>query len=61
MDIRKKLWYSKEVLSKTDGRCCMTERMQERKVRASKGRVPDNVRRRRLQRQCNRNKPHGNM
>ena len=33
------------------------ERPQGRKVRASKGRAPDNVRRRRLQGQCNRNKP----
>ena len=33
------------------------ERCQTRKVRASQGRMPDNVRRRRLQGQCNRNIP----
>ncbi|GAA6491926.1 hypothetical protein K280104A7_14900 [Candidatus Bariatricus faecipullorum] len=33
------------------------ERLQVRKVRASQGRMPDNVRWRRLQGQCNRNKP----
>ena len=32
-------------------------RLRERKVRASQGRVPDNVWRRRLQGQCNRNVP----
>ena len=32
---------------------------QTRKVRASQGRMPDNVRWRRLQGQCNRNKPPG--
>ena len=45
------------VVSRTDDRCCDTERPQERKVRASQGRVPDNVWRRRLQGQCNRNIP----
>ena len=44
------------VASKTDGRCPETERPWERKVRAQ-GRMPDNVWRRRLQGQCNRNKP----
>ena len=34
-----------------------TERGQVRKVRASQGRVPDNVWWRRLQGQCNRNVP----
>ena len=33
------------------------ERQQVRKVRASQGRMPDNIRWRRLQGQCNRNKP----
>ena len=33
------------------------ERPQVRKVRASQGRMPDNVRWRRLQGKCNRNKP----
>ena len=33
------------------------ERPQVRKVRASQGRMPDNVRWRRLQGQCNRNIP----
>ena len=33
------------------------ERQQVRKVRASQGRMPDNVRWRRLPDQCNRNKP----
>ncbi len=46
-----------KTVSKTGGRCCDTERTQERKVRASQGRVPDNVWRRRLQGQCNRNVP----
>jgi len=35
----------------------IAERQQVRKVRASQGRVPDNVRWRRLQGQCNRNVP----
>ena len=35
----------------------IAERQQMRKVRASQGRVPDNVRWRRLQGQCNRNVP----
>ncbi len=43
--------------SKTDGRCRGIARPRERKVRASQGRMPDNVWRRRLQGQCNRNIP----
>ncbi len=39
----------------------IAKRRQVRKVRASQGRMPDNVRWRRLQGECNRNVPPGNL
>jgi len=38
-------------------RGCRDERLQVRKVRASKGRMPDNVRWRKLPGKCNRKEP----
>ncbi len=47
--------HSPDKLSGINDRGCTDERVQVRKVRAPQGRMPDNIRWRRLQGQCNRN------